>query len=67
MFFLVVLERTIKLAPKHFGPKLEDTLLKTISQELEGTCTGRYGFVGKSRHTRRCDAMQSLTTTTTTT
>jgi DNA-directed RNA polymerase subunit E'/Rpb7 len=47
MFFLVVLERTIKLAPKHFGPKLEDTLLKTISQELEGTCTGRYGFVGK--------------------
>lgn len=45
MFFLVVLERTIKLAPKHFGPKLEDTLLKTISQELEGTCTGRYGFV----------------------
>lgn len=45
MFFLVQLERTVKLHPKHFGPKLDDTLLKTISQELEGTCTGRYGFV----------------------
>eukprot|EP00741_Cyanophora_paradoxa_P003446 tig00000704_g3347.t1 len=45
MFFHVELERTITLEPKLFGPKLKKELVGALVREVEGTCSGRYGFV----------------------
>jgi DNA-directed RNA polymerase II subunit RPB7 len=45
MFYHISLEHEISLHPRYFGPKLHDTLRTMLFKEVEGTCTGKYGFV----------------------
>lgn len=33
------------LHPRYFGPQLLDTVRQKLYTEVEGTCTGKYGFV----------------------
>lgn len=33
------------LHPRYFGPQLMDTVKQKLFTEVEGTCTGKYGFV----------------------
>ena len=45
MFFHVLLEKNIRLHPRYFGPSLDVTLKEKLSTEVEGHCTGRYGYI----------------------
>jgi len=45
MFFSITLERNLLLHPRHFGPKLRSTLVTKLHSDVEGTCSGRYGFI----------------------
>lgn len=36
---------TIVLDPKYLGPFLNDALKSNLYRQIEGTCTGRYGYV----------------------
>nr|BAJ94721.1 predicted protein [Hordeum vulgare subsp. vulgare] len=45
MFFHIVLERNMQLHPRHFGPHLRDKLVAKLMKDVEGTCSGRHGFV----------------------
>ncbi|KAL0487872.1 DNA-directed RNA polymerase II subunit RPB7 [Acrasis kona] len=45
MFFHVQLEKNIRLHPRNFGPQLHQTLKQKLSSEVEGQCTGRYGYI----------------------
>jgi len=39
------LDREIQLHPKHCGPHIINILKTQLHQEVEGTCSGRYGFI----------------------
>ncbi|XP_024028122.1 DNA-directed RNA polymerase II subunit RPB7 isoform X2 [Morus notabilis] len=45
MFFHIVLERNIQLHPRHFGRNLRDNIVSKLMKGVEGTCSGRHGFV----------------------
>ncbi|ESO11251.1 hypothetical protein HELRODRAFT_104718 [Helobdella robusta] len=45
MFFHVNLDHEILLHPRYFGPNLLQTVKQKLFSEVEGTCTGKYGFV----------------------
>ncbi|ERM93641.1 hypothetical protein AMTR_s00004p00150370 [Amborella trichopoda] len=45
MFFHINLERNMQLHPRHFGPHLRDKLIAKLMKDVEGTCSGRHGFV----------------------
>ena len=45
MFLHITTTKNIVLAPQHFGPRLRETLYERLRAEVEGTCTGRFGFV----------------------
>lgn len=45
MFYHIPLEHEICLHPKYFGPDLLETVKRKLFNEVEGTCTGKYGFV----------------------
>ncbi|XP_018012125.1 DNA-directed RNA polymerase II subunit RPB7 [Hyalella azteca] len=45
MFYHISLEHEILLHPRYFGPMLSDTVRQMLFTEVEGTCTGKYGFV----------------------
>jgi len=45
MFFHISLDKTLYLHPRFFGPNLKSTLISKLHNEVEGTCSGRYGFV----------------------
>ncbi|KAL0925942.1 hypothetical protein M5K25_004319 [Dendrobium thyrsiflorum] len=45
MFFHITLERNMQLHPRHFGPHLRDKLVAKLMKDVEGTCSGRHGFV----------------------
>lgn len=45
MFYHISLEHEISLHPQYFGPKLLETIKQKLFNEVEGTCTGKYGFV----------------------
>lgn len=45
MFYHVSLEHEILLHPRYFGPNLLDIVKRKLYTEVEGTCTGKYGFV----------------------
>lgn len=45
MFYHVSLEHEILLHPRYFGPNLLNIVKKKLFTEVEGTCTGKYGFV----------------------
>ncbi|KAL1414912.1 hypothetical protein MTO96_007164 [Rhipicephalus appendiculatus] len=45
MFYHISLDHEILLHPKYFGPQLVETVKQKLYAEVEGTCTGKYGFV----------------------
>ncbi|GAV78312.1 S1 domain-containing protein/SHS2_Rpb7-N domain-containing protein [Cephalotus follicularis] len=45
MFFHIVLERNMQLHPRHFGRNLRENLVAKLMKDVEGTCSGRHGFV----------------------
>ncbi|XP_021715417.1 DNA-directed RNA polymerase II subunit RPB7 [Chenopodium quinoa] len=45
MFFHIILERNMQLHPRHFGARLRDKLVSKLMKDVEGTCSGRHGFV----------------------
>lgn len=45
MFYHLSLHHEILLHPKYFGPQLLMTVKKKLFNEIEGTCSGKYGFI----------------------
>ncbi|KAI9264455.1 RNA polymerase Rpb7 [Sporodiniella umbellata] len=45
MFFLKELSHTITLHPSYFGPNMQDKIREKLYTDVEGTCSGRYGYV----------------------
>ncbi|RWS08245.1 DNA-directed RNA polymerase II subunit RPB7-like protein [Dinothrombium tinctorium] len=45
MFYHISLEHEIQLHPRYFGPSLLETVKQKLFSEVEGTCSGKYGFV----------------------
>ncbi|KAJ3084091.1 hypothetical protein BCR33DRAFT_722165 [Rhizoclosmatium globosum] len=45
MLFLKELTHTIQLHPSFFGPHLRESLRKRLFDEVEGTCSGLYGYI----------------------
>ena len=45
MFFMLPMQRIVTLPPHFFGPKLRETLERKLVDEVEGTCSGRYGYI----------------------
>ncbi|CAG2179351.1 unnamed protein product, partial [Oppiella nova] len=45
MFFHIPLEHSIQLHPRYFGAHLVDTVRQKLFAEVEGTCSGKHGFV----------------------
>eukprot|EP00123_Amoebidium_parasiticum_P013590 comp22045_c1_seq1/m.32036 comp22045_c1_seq1/g.32036 ORF comp22045_c1_seq1/g.32036 comp22045_c1_seq1/m.32036 type:complete len:176 (-) comp22045_c1_seq1:24-551(-) len=45
MFFQVEMTHDLVLAPQYFGPRLRKIIKAKLHSEVEGTCSGRYGFV----------------------
>ncbi|GMN24035.1 hypothetical protein TIFTF001_000379 [Ficus carica] len=45
MFFHIVLERNMQLHPRHFGRSLRENIVSKLMKDVEGTCSGRHGFV----------------------
>ncbi|KAJ8978016.1 hypothetical protein NQ317_002778 [Molorchus minor] len=45
MFYHISLEHEILLHPQYFGPQLLEKVKTKLYTEVEGTCTGKYGFV----------------------
>eukprot|EP00899_Mesostigma_viride_P028968 jgi/Mesvir1/9256/Mv03122-RA.1 len=45
MFFHLILEKNMRLHPRYFGPKMRTTVVEKLIAEVEGTCSGRYGFI----------------------
>jgi len=45
MFFHISLTKNIQIHPRSLGPNLRTTLTDTLHNEVEGTCSGRWGFI----------------------
>ena len=45
MFYHLSLEHEILLHPRYFGPSLLNTVKQKLFSEVEGTCSGKYGFI----------------------
>lgn len=45
MFFHILLDKSVLLHPRFFGPNIKSILIKKLNIEVEGTCSGRYGFI----------------------
>ncbi|CAF0766216.1 unnamed protein product [Brachionus calyciflorus] len=45
MFYHISLKHEILLHPRYFGPNLLDTVRQKLLNEVEGTCSGKYGFI----------------------
>ncbi|KAJ2721631.1 DNA-directed RNA polymerase II subunit [Coemansia sp. Benny D115] len=45
MFFHKKLSHTITLHPSFLGPRMREFVTKRLYQDVEGTCTGRYGYI----------------------
>jgi len=41
----ILLNRNLQLHPRHFGANLRNTIIQKLHTEVEGTCSGRYGFI----------------------
>ena len=39
------MRKELLLYPRHFGPHVQETLLEKLISSVEGSCSGRYGFV----------------------
>ncbi|EPX71505.1 DNA-directed RNA polymerase complex II subunit Rpb7 [Schizosaccharomyces osmophilus] len=44
-FFLKELSLTITLHPSYFGPRMQDYLKAKLLADVEGTCSGQYGYI----------------------
>ncbi len=40
-----ILQKTLILHPKYFSADIKDTIVTKLHEEVEGTCSGRYGFI----------------------
>ncbi|KAJ2359214.1 DNA-directed RNA polymerase II subunit [Coemansia erecta] len=45
MFFHKKLTHTITLHPSFLGPQMKDFVRQRLHKDVEGTCTGRYGYI----------------------
>ncbi|CAH8386383.1 unnamed protein product [Eruca vesicaria subsp. sativa] len=45
MFFHMVLERNMQLHPRFFGRSLHENLVSKLIKDVEGTISGRHGFI----------------------
>jgi len=45
MFFHVELEKELILYPRSFGPDMKTKLRERLIQKVEGSCSGRHGFI----------------------
>ena len=45
MFFHITQEKNVILEPRHFGKNLQEVLREKLKNEVEGSCTGRHGFI----------------------
>ncbi|KAH6565436.1 hypothetical protein BASA50_010938 [Batrachochytrium salamandrivorans] len=45
MFFLKQLTHTINLHPQFFGPQIKAFLTRRLYEEVEGTCSGQFGYI----------------------
>jgi len=45
MFFHIEMKKELLLYPKHFGPNIQEQLVDKLINSVEGSCSGRYGFV----------------------
>ncbi|KAL2898839.1 DNA-directed RNA polymerase II subunit RPB7 [Bienertia sinuspersici] len=45
MFFHTNLESNMQLHPRDFGARLHEKLVSKLMKDVEGTCSGRHGFV----------------------
>jgi len=45
MFYVKTLEHEIELEPLHFGPKLKDTIVRLLKEEVEGLALANFGYV----------------------
>ncbi|KAJ2156592.1 DNA-directed RNA polymerase II subunit [Coemansia sp. RSA 552] len=45
MFFHKKLSHTITLHPSFLGPRMREFVTKRLYKDVEGTCTGRYGYI----------------------
>eukprot|EP01112_Ceratiomyxa_fruticulosa_P007570 TRINITY_DN196_c0_g1_i1.p1 TRINITY_DN196_c0_g1~~TRINITY_DN196_c0_g1_i1.p1 ORF type:complete len:173 (-),score=21.30 TRINITY_DN196_c0_g1_i1:294-812(-) len=45
MFFHISLDRELHIHPKHCGPSLLPVLRSQLHSEVEGSCSGRFGYI----------------------
>lgn len=45
MLYMIALERELELQPRFFGPRLREVLEQKLISEVEGTCSGKHGFI----------------------
>ncbi|KIZ02639.1 DNA-directed RNA polymerase II subunit RPB7 [Monoraphidium neglectum] len=45
MFFHIAIEQNVDLEPQYFGPSLRKTIGQKITEKVEGTCSGNYGYI----------------------
>ncbi|KAJ1655669.1 DNA-directed RNA polymerase II subunit [Dispira simplex] len=45
MFFLKKLRHSITLHPRYFGRDIQEFVKSKLYQDVEGTCTGRHGYI----------------------
>lgn len=45
MFFHLEMHKELLLFPRDFGPNVQDLLAEKLIKTVEGSCSGRYGFV----------------------
>ena len=41
----MLLKKDIVIFPKNFGPNMQQRLIDKLIHKVEGSCSGRYGFV----------------------
>jgi len=45
MFFHIPLDRDLQLHPRHCGPSLVSVVRAQLHSEVEGSCSGRFGYI----------------------
>ena len=45
MFYHLTLTKQLEIPPKFFGPQLREEIEQRLRQDVEGSCSGRHGFV----------------------
>jgi len=45
MFFHITLSADVKLHPRYFGGGIKEILRNQLVEQVEGTCSGRFGFI----------------------